>query len=71
MAAKLDLSGILPEKRRQLSRQTDDRFDFPGHSTLNPFYLLNCWDWYFCNINNPFIFTTAVEIEVKSVWPKQ
>ncbi len=19
----------------------------------------NCWDWYFCNINNPVIFTTA------------
>jgi len=27
---KLDLSWIPPEKRRQLSRQTDDRFDFSG-----------------------------------------
>jgi hypothetical protein len=26
----LDLSGIPPEKRGQMSRQTDDRFDFSG-----------------------------------------
>ncbi len=26
---------------------------------LKVHFLNNCWDWYFCNINNPVIFTTA------------
>jgi hypothetical protein len=26
--------------------------------------LENCWDWYFCNINNPVIFTTASHAKI-------
>ena len=40
---KVAITGILNQSRYLLKEQL----------------LENCWDWYFCNINNPVIFTTA------------